>query len=130
MKTLEEIKEIFKNDRFATENGASIEVVEDGYAICSLEITPHHLNAAGAIMGGVPFTLADFAFAVAANAEGLGTVSLSSTINFLNAAKGKKLIAEAKCEKNGRTTCLYSIKVFDELGTSVANVSITGFHKV
>ena len=42
-----------------------IEEVDDGYAKCSLEIQPHHLNAANTVMGGAIFTLADFAFAVA-----------------------------------------------------------------
>ncbi len=128
MKTLDEIREIFKKDRFATENGATIDEVKEGYARCSLEISERHLNAGNFLMGGVPFMLADFAFAVAVNSEKLGTVSLSSTINFLGIAKGKKIIAEARCEKDGRSTCLYTVKVSDELGNDVANVSMTGFH--
>ena len=62
---LEQIREFFAKDRFATDNGATIEEVDDGYAKCSLEIQPHHLNAANTVMGGAIFTLADFAFAVA-----------------------------------------------------------------
>ena len=48
--TLEEIQKFFQNDRFATENGAVIEAVEDGMARCSMMLTPHHLNAAGNVM--------------------------------------------------------------------------------
>ena len=61
---LEQIQKVFANDRFATDNGAVIEQVDEGYAKCWLEIQPHHLNAAGTVMGGAIFTLADFAFAV------------------------------------------------------------------
>ena len=64
---LEQIQKVFANDRFATDNGAVIEQVDEGYAKCWLEIQPHHLNAAGTVMGGAIFTLADFAFAVASN---------------------------------------------------------------
>ena len=129
MKTLDEVRELFTKDRFATENGAIIEEIGDYYAKCSLIITPAHCNAMGAVMGGVPFMLADFAFAVAANWQEMRTVSIDSHIAFVGAAKGQKLIAEARCLKNGHTTCYYTVEVKDDLGTVVAEVAITGFHK-
>lgn len=128
MADIDEIREFFSKDRFATENGMYIEEVGEGYAKCSLEITERHLNAMGALMGGVTCTLADFAFAVAANHEKKGTVSLNSNISFLSAPRGKKLFAEAKKYKEGRTTCCYSIDVYDENNTKVAAVMTTGFH--
>ena len=67
MTKLEEARAFFAGDRFATENGAVIDEIGEHYAICSMEITPHHLNAAGRVMGGAVFMLADFAFAVASN---------------------------------------------------------------
>ena len=67
MKPSKETVELFQNDRFATENGAVIEEVDDHYAKCSLVIEDRHRNAMGAVMGGVYFTLADFALAVASN---------------------------------------------------------------
>ena len=76
-------KKIFSNDRFATDNGAVIEQVEEGYAKCWLEIQPHHLNAAGTVMGGAIFTLADFAFAVASNWNKPLHVSTTSQITYL-----------------------------------------------
>ena len=130
MKTTDEIREIFKADRFATVNGAYIEEVGDGYSVCSIEINENHKNAVGAVMGGVPFMLADFAFAVAANHEEMNTVSLSSSITFLGVVKGKKLIAKANCVKNGRATCYYTVSIADELENKVAEVTITGFNKV
>ena len=38
MKTLEEVREVFADDRFATENGAVIEEIGDGYAKCSVKL--------------------------------------------------------------------------------------------
>ncbi|MBQ7001465.1 MAG: PaaI family thioesterase [Oscillospiraceae bacterium] len=127
-KTLEEVRRIFEGDRFATENGAVIEAVGDHSATCSLVITDSHRNAMGAVMGGTYFMLADFAFAVAANWEKMGCVSLRSDISFLGAAKGEKLIAKAACVKDGRTTACYRVDVADEYGNLTATVTATGYH--
>ena len=127
-KTLEEVRQIFAGDRFATENGAVIEELGDHSATCSLVITDSHRNAMGAVMGGTYFMLADFAFAVAANWEKMGCVSLRADISFLGAAKGEKLIAKAVCVKEGRTTACYRVDVTDELGNLTATVTTTGYH--
>ena len=82
IKKLQEVRHIFENDRFATENGAVIEDIGNRSATCSLVITDSHRNAMGAVMGGTYFMLADFAFAVAANWEKMGCVSLHSDISF------------------------------------------------
>lgn len=128
MKTLEEVRIIFECDRFATENGAVIETIGHRSATCSLEITDSHRNAMGAVMGGTYFMLADFAFAVAANHDKWGCVSLRSDISFLSPAKGKKLIAEATCVKDGKTTVCYRVDVTDDLGNLTATVTVTGYH--
>ncbi|MEE1032106.1 MAG: PaaI family thioesterase [Ruminococcus sp.] len=127
-KTLEEVRTLFKGDRFATENGAVIEEIGHHSASCSLVITDSHRNAMGAVMGGTYFMLADFAFAVAANWEKMGCVSLRSDISFLGTAKGKKLIAKAVCIKDGRTTACYRVDVTDECGNLAATVTATGYH--
>ena len=127
-KSLEEVRKIFEGDRFATENGAVIEEIGDHSAVCSLVITDSHRNAMGAVMGGAYFMLADFAFAVAANWEKMGCVSLRSDISFLGAARGEKLTAKAVCLKDGRSTACYRVDVADELGNLAAIVTVTGYH--
>ena len=128
MKTLEDVRKIFEADRFAVTNGAVIEEVGDYSAVCSLEITDRHRNAMGAVMGGVYFMLADFAFAVAANWQKIGCVSIHSDRSFLSPAKGQKLTAKAVCVKNGKTTACYRVDVTDDLGNMTATVTITGCH--
>ena len=125
---MEEVRKIFEGDRFAAENGAVIEAVGDHSAVCSLVITDSHRNAMGAVMGGTYFMLADFAFAVAANWEKMGCVSLRSDISFLGAAKGDKLTAKAVCVKDGRTTACYRVDVTDGFGNLTATVTATGCH--
>ena len=127
-KTLEDVRRIFEGDRFATENGAVIEEIGEHSAVCSLIITDSHRNAMGAVMGGTYFMLADFAFAVAANWEKMGCVSLRSDISFLGAARGKKLLAEAVCVKDGKTTVCYRVDVTDESGNLIATMTTTGYH--
>ncbi len=90
MKALEDVRKLFENDKFATENGAVIDEIGDFYAKCSLKLTEGHKNAVGSVMGGVSFTLADFAFAVASNWQNPGVVSLSSNITYLGTAKGER----------------------------------------
>lgn len=121
-------REYFAADLFATKSaGIIIEEAGIDYASCSMEITPNHRNAQGGVMGGAIFTIADFAFAIAANAGKAPTVSLTSNITYLGAAKGNTLIAEAKPVKSGRSTCSFIVSVTDEKGTAVASVTATGF---
>ncbi|MBQ7088708.1 MAG: PaaI family thioesterase [Clostridia bacterium] len=127
-KTMEEVRNLFEGDRFATENGAVIDEIGDHSAVCSLVIGDKHRNAMGAVMGGTYFMLADFAFAVAANWEQMGCVSLRSDISFLGAARGEKLIARATCIKNGKTTAWYRVDVTDEAGRPIATVTTTGYY--
>ena len=128
MKTLEEVRKVFEGDRFATENDAVIEEIGDHSATCSLIITDSHRNAMGAVMGGTYFMLADFAFAVAANWEKMGCVSLHSDISFLRTAKGKKLIAKAVCVRDGKSTACYRVDVTDDFGNLTATATVTGYH--
>ena len=128
-KTLAQVQEMFENDRFATLNGARITEIGDHYARCEMDLDDRHKNALGAVMGGASFTLADFTFAVASNWQKPDTVSLSTNITYLGGAKGSRLIAEAHMVKDGRTTCYYRVDVTDDLGTQVAAVTVTGYHK-
>lgn len=123
------IRKQFAEDRFATSLGARIERVADGYALCVADITENMLNAVGSVMGGVYFTLSDFAFAVASNWNKPTTVSLSSHITFLSAARGTRLIAEARCIKEGKTTCYYIVDVCDDTGTLITSTTMNGFIK-
>ena len=129
MPTLDELRARFTADRFAIHvTGAEILSAEPRHAVCALSLRPEHLNAAGTPMGGVVFTLADFAFAVAANGFSQAiTVSQSADIHFLSPAKGRTLTAEARCLRAGRTVSLYTVDVTDDQGGYVAHIAISGF---
>ena len=127
--TIEEVLTRFSGDRFAL-NAAGVEITAVGEkaAECTVRLRPEHLNSLGRPMGGLIFTLADFCFAVAANADVMGTVSQSANITFLSAAQGETLTARARCIRDGRTTCLYQVDVADGAGALVAYVTVSGYH--
>ena len=126
--TLSCLQEKFVMALFVSEGlGAEIDEASYGYAKCSMEIEPRHCNALGIPMGGTIFTLADFAFAVAANQRGRDVVTQASQVTFLKSAKGKHLPAIARQVKDGKRICFYEVKVTDELGTEVAFVTINGY---
>lgn len=129
MSTLEEIRNRFKKDHFATDaTGIVIDSAEPGRAVCSLTLEEKHMNENHVPMGGAIFTLADIACAVAANGHSdKKTVSQQVSITFLAPAKGKRLIAEASCLRAGRTTALYAADVRDELGTYVAHATMNAY---
>ena len=125
--SLEEVREYFKNDKFATNAGMQVESFSDEEVICSVELTDDHKNANGGIMGGAIFTLADLAFAVLVNNIHKPSVAAQVSINYLSGAKGKMLYAKSFCIKTGRSTTVASVDVYDELGTKVALFTGTAF---
>ena len=127
MQYIDQVREFFKDDKFAVGIGIEIEQAKKDYALCSLAIREGHLNAAGRVQGGVSFTLGDFAFAVAANSCGKCTVSMDTTISHTHPAKGKMLYAEAKKMSETRRMAFYAVRVYDELGTDVARMQVTGY---
>lgn len=127
MKSLEEAKKYFFNDRFAVSTtGIQIEAVDDNYAKCSLKIEERHLNAADRLMGGAIFTLADFTFAVATNSPDCRIVTTNSTITYLGTAKGSTLYSESKVIKTGKSICTLEISVTDNLDNKIALVVTSG----
>ena len=125
--SLDEIRVFFSNDRFASDAGMMIEDARSGYALCSVELDERHRNAMGGVMGGVYFTIADLAFAVGSNLGGRPTVNVHSSIQYLSPAKGKRLTAEARCQKDGRSLCFYEVRVSSD-ERLCAIVTITGSH--
>lgn len=125
--TAEEAWEYFRNDSFASSNGVRLdELTEDG-CVCHVDLNESHRNALGGVMGGIMFTLADFAFAVSSNTVHEGTVAVDVSMQFLSAVKGTRLIARSSCVKDGRTTCVYQVMVTDDTGRKIALFTGTGY---
>ena len=118
----------FSADRYAiSTTGVVIEKVDVNYSVCSLKIDDKHLNTNGCVMGGAIFTLADYAFGVAANTPVSNCVTLSANVNFTRPTKGPILYAEAKCVKDGRRICFFDVNVTDTDGKLIAAFEMNGF---
>ena len=127
---IEEVRELFANDRFATEAcGCRVVEASRGHALCEFDVADTHLNAQGNIMGGAIFTLADFALAIACNMGEQPTVAVNNSIEFLSKAKGTRLIAACDVDKSGRSLGFYTVSVTDDLGTPVAKMTATCFRR-
>ena len=121
--SIEEAREFFKNDKFATNMGIQIDELNEDSCQCSLKLNDGHKNA----VGGVMFTLADFSFAVLSNHLHYPTVAQQVSVNYLSAPKGDKLIAKAICKKNGRSSSIINVDVMDDAGRDVVQFIGTGF---
>ena len=124
--TMEEMEAFFNGDQFATK-AAGCRIVEGwkGHGVAEMELADIHKNAQGNIMGGAIFTLADFALAIASNIGTGPAVNAISTITYLSATRGAKLIATADCEKAGRRLAFYSVRVTDDTGKLIAKMDVT-----
>lgn len=125
--SIEEAREFFKDDKFATNSGVYLEELTEDYCVCSLKLNENHKNAVGGVMGGVMFTLADFSFAVLSNHLHKPTVAQQVSVNYLAAPKGEKLIAKAVCKKNGRSSSIINVDVVDDTGRDIIQFIGTGF---
>ena len=126
-KTIEEAHAYFSCDRFATENGITLDELDSEHAVTSMTLSPRHKNAFGGVMGGAIFTLADFAFAALTNDRERVTVAQQVSISFLSAPKGDRLVATARYRKDGRNSCVVNVDVTDDKGRDIAQFVGTGF---
>ena len=87
---------LWSGDRATEWFGMTLEEVDEGSAVISLKVQPHHANGHGICHGGVTFSLADSAFAFACNSRNQATVAQQNQITYLAPAKiGDTLIARA-----------------------------------
>lgn len=124
---IEKLREKFSCDTYATETtGVRVIDAKKGHSVVELPLDDRHVNGVGGVMGGAIFTLADFAFAVAANTGQPPTVTVDAAIHFMSAPHGTKLIATATMLKEGRSLCYCRVEVVDEEGRPVATTTATG----
>lgn len=117
------MREMLKRDRASAMLGMVVELDEPGRAVVSMLVREDMLNGFAITHGGLVFTLADTAFAIACNEDERVTVAGGADIAFLKSTTaGQKLTATAvRRVVNGRSG-LYDITVTDEIGDIVAEV--------
>lgn len=118
----EKVREhIRKYDRLFDFLEAEITDMGEGFAEVVMEVKDKHLNSAEVCHGGVIFTLADLAFALASNSYGNLALAIHASMSFLKAVKaGDKLLARAQEFSKGKTLATYHVTVTKDNGEKVA----------
>lgn len=123
------LKEFLSTDRFAAEAGVELLDVRTGYARARMDVTEKHLNSGGVCQGGALFTLADLAFAAAANSHGKLTLSITANITFMRSVQKGYVYAEAVELCNHHRVPYVEVKLTDEQGNLIAVFTSSGYRK-
>ncbi len=111
----EVVNHMMKHDLFSQWLGIEVLEIKEGYSKIKMTVRKEMINGFGIVHGGVPFSLADSAFAFACNNRNVLSVALDTSINFIKAVHaGDILTAEAKESHNGRSTGLYHITITNQ----------------
>ena len=112
---------LYAADRASQALGMRITAIAPYECAVTMSVRPDMLNGHANCHGGVIFALADSAFAFACNSDGVPTVSASSSIDYLVAARqGDELTATARRLWGGGRSALYEVTVVNQRGTQVA----------
>lgn len=115
------MKEFFsEHDLFAKHSGIELLELGEGRAVTKMELKPYHYNAAGTAHGGAIFTLADFAFAAASNSYGNIAMGISTSMNFVKAAKTGTLYATATEQSRNSKLASYTVMITDDEDATIA----------
>jgi len=123
METVHEVvvSHMMENDFFSQWLGVEVLEIKEGYSKVRMTIRKEMVNGFGIIHGGIPFSLADTAFAFACNNRNNLSVALDVTISFTKAVHIDDILtAEAKEVHNGKSTGVYLITVSNQNNEQVA----------
>lgn len=115
------VSHMMENDAFSKWLGIEVLEIKEGYSRIKMIVRKEMANGFGIIHGGIPFSLADSAFAFACNNRNVLSVALDTSINFIKPVHiGDELVAEAKELHNGSSTGLYQIHITNQKNHVVA----------
>ncbi|HET8529582.1 MAG TPA: PaaI family thioesterase [Methylomirabilota bacterium] len=108
--------------------GFTLDEVEPGRAVVTLDADRRHANPMGTVHGGVLCDIADAAMGIAYAAsldEGETFTTLELKINFLKPVRTGRLVATGRVVKGGNTVGLVECDVLDDKERLVARASST-----
>lgn len=120
---------IVDNDHFAKYVGIRLMEARPGYAVAVVKLTKDHFNGISIVQGGVTYTLADYAFAAACNADGTPTVNILANISYFRPPEGGSLTASARLITQTGRLCHYQVEITDEKNNLTAQMYVTGYRK-
>ncbi|MDR5692849.1 hydroxyphenylacetyl-CoA thioesterase PaaI [Agromyces indicus] len=112
---------MMQRDLASASLGMVVERDDPGHAVVSMRVREDMTNGFAITHGGLVFTLADTAFAIACNEDHQVTVAAGADITFLKSTvAGQTLTATAVRRARSGRTGLYDVTVVDEQGDAVA----------
>jgi acyl-CoA thioesterase len=115
------VRRMLADDRASASLGIELVELTAGRAVARMTVTSGMVNGHAIAHGGLVFTLADSAFAVACNTHGLVTVASGADITFVAPARlGDVLVAEAVEQARYGRSGVTDVQVRTEDGTLVA----------
>ena len=115
------VNHMMENDFFSQWLGIQVLEIKEGYSKIKMTVRKEMVNGFGIVHGGIPFSLADSAFAFACNNRNNLSVALDTSINFVKPVHvGDELTAEAVEIHNGKSTGLYHIKISNQNKHTIA----------
>ena len=112
---------MMQRDQASAALGMIVEVDEPGHAVVSMRVRDDMTNGFHITHGGLVFTLADTAFAIACNEDEKVTVAAGADITFLKSTTaGQTLTATAVRRVLSGRTGIYDVSVTDDTGEPVA----------
>ena len=100
----------------------------EGSARLSMPIEAHLTNSLGTAHGGVIVSLLDVALCTAARTlhpESVGVITIDLSTSFIGGASGKRLLADARVLKDGRSMSFVEAEAKNEDGSLVAKAIAT-----
>lgn len=114
-------RKLFAGDQAASLLGMAIAGLEPGYARLVMTVRADMLNGHGTCHGGMVFTLADSAFALACNSYNAVTVAAGASIDFLAPVReNDELTAEAREVWRSKRNGIYEVCVRNQRSERVA----------
>ena len=128
MMDVEYAREYQKKIPFVSHLKILTETLGEGTARLSMPIERHLVNSLGTAHGGVIMSLLDVALCTAARTlhpESIGVITIDLSTSFIGGASGKKLYADARVLRDGRSMSFVEAEAKNEDGSLVAKAIAT-----
>lgn len=125
---LEFTREYQKKIPFIQHLKIQTDALGEGSARLSVPIEPHLTNSLGTAHGGVIVSLLDVALCTAARTlhpDSIGVITIDLSVSFIGGAGGKRLLADARVLKDGRSMSFVEAEAKNEDGSLVAKAIAT-----
>ena len=115
------VDKMLSGDAFSKWLGIEILDISTGYCKLKMKVRKAMANGFNIAHGGITYSLADSALAFAANSDGIQSLSVETSINYIKKVmNGDTLIAETQELEKQEKTAYYLVKIVNQDGIYVA----------